>query len=303
MQYIEIQPIEKHAEKISKQLDSILKSKPSMYSKTKKKYKHLAYVLLQCVEKISSILEEESLISDTDSIADEFEELSDTTSDSEDLECVLSDVTNKIVNCNQFDSDLNSNESSLSKKDIMSKFLSVLQEASTYRDFQYVDVSICANILWKWIKHRFAPDVKNSNFRYKMSKIPEWISYIIIGYGKYLKENRIQEFQDIFDKWIDDITIDKTNTWSLPYEIFRISKSVEEEDFTMEAVIIGDILMEEVLYKLTQPYMQGSNVYMTCFPVAEIVKTRNINLTSKIKSRLANQDNLITECNFKKIGE
>lgn len=308
MQYIEIQSLEKHAEKIEKQLNIILATKPGIYAKTKDKYKKLALSLLQSAKKISSILEEESLVPFPE-IEDEFEELSNASHQYVDdsLQEAISEVHQSIDNCSEFTESGNIPSSPrpsslvLSNKDIVSRFASVVSEGSSSSFNNYVDAVNCAVLINKWMQHRFFPKIKNTQFRYKLNQLPNWITYIIIAYGKYMQMDRREDFMDIVDRWVIEIENNPSNTYALPYEVFEFMKSTNSDDFTMEAVLLGDLLMEECYHKLTEPYMSGSSIYLDCFPVADVVKSRNISLLPIIRSRLANQDELLQKYNFSKL--
>lgn len=302
MQYVEVQSLEKHAEKIEKQLNLILTTKPGIYAKTKDRYKQLAYSLLKSAEMISSILEEESLVPQMDmKIDDEFNELDDFQADV-DLQGTVKDVHEKIDNCSQFTQSssehaVDSNSSTLSNKEVIRRFASVIEECANH-SFEYPEVAKCATLLHKWIQSRFLPDIRNPKFRYSLKQLPLWITYMIIAFGKYKKEDRVEEFINIVDKWVTSISVNLGNTYAVPYEVFELMKSTNAEDFTIEAVLISDILMEASLYQLTEASMPGSNVYLSCSPVLDEVKIKNPQLLTILRTRFAKQRQLMNQFNF-----
>lgn len=302
MQYVEVQSLEKHAEKIEKQLNLIMTTKPGIYAKTKDRYKRLAYSLLKSAEMISSILEEESLVPFIDSaIDDEFNELADSQeglASPVDLQNTVAGVHQKIDSCSQFTQ--SSSTKLMPNKDIMCKFASIIEQGASI-SFEYLDVIKCASLLNKWMRNRFFPDVRNPGFRYSLKQLPTWITYMIIAYGKYKKANRVEEFINLVDKWINEIQNNSSNTYTLPYEVFELMKSNNPEDFTMEAVLISDVLMEEYLYQLTEPYLSGSSIFLSCSPVVDVVKVKNPQIMPLIRKRIANQVQLFDEHNFKRV--
>lgn len=322
MPYLEIYPIENYADKISKQLDAVLEAKPTMYAKTKGRYKQLACSLLQSVEKISAILEEESLISSD--VQDEFDELLDTQYDefSDALKSVqdqlssyteftsntssssdLSNNSNKLTSTSDNESHAVSSMSddagvaTMSNKAALSIFAQVIEQGSIC-SFKCAEASHCARMIWQWFKARFTPEVRNSNFKYNIKQLPVWISAIVLSYGKHHRDNTIGTFVDMFNKWIADITADERNCWALPYEVYQISKSSNKDDFTLDAVVISDILMEELYHQLTQPYIENSPIYLESSLVPSIVKAQNPELLSDIRTRLSKQADLILKCGF-----
>ena len=293
MPYLEIYPMENCADKISKQLDQVLEVKPNMYAKTKDRYKKLAYSLLQSVEKISNILEDGCLVGDSHN-SDEFDELSS----SEDrcpaeLSQAVDSVKDQIDSYSQF----TSNSSRLSNKKILSTFAQVLEDASNY-PFEYLEVRECAKFVYKWFKTRFIPDVKNLNFRYNIKHLPDWITYMIILYGYYQHLGKTEVLMKMLDRWCSDVQQDDTNTYAIPYEAYNLMRSVKPESFTMNAVVIGDLLMEGKYHLLTDTHFTCSNVCLQYAPVVSVVKSKNPSLLPVIRTRIAKQDQLIQDCNL-----
>lgn len=302
MQYVEVQSLEKHAEKIEKQLNLILTTKPGIYAKTKDRYKQLAYSLLKSAEMISSILEEESLVPQMDmKIDDEFNELDDFQA-GVDLQGTVQDVHEKIDNCSQFTQSSSEHTSGsisgvLSNKEVIRRFASVIEECAN-QNFEYPEVAKCATLLHKWMQCRFFPDIRNPKFKYSLKHLPTWITYIIIAFGKYKKEDRVEEFINIVDKWTVEIQTNLSNTYAVPYEVFELMKSNDANDFTVEAVLISDILLETSLYKLTESSMPKSYACFSSSPVLDEVKIKNPQLLTILRTRFAKQRQLMSQFNF-----
>lgn len=307
MPYLEIYPIENSADKISKQLDAILEAKPTMYAKTKERYKQLAYSLLQSVEKISNILEEETLIPSSNYNSNEFDELSGSSVEDDssaiDLSRALQSVQKQVSSYAEFSAESKPIKGEhprlrkMSNKDIISHFAKVLEEASTY-NFQCEEASQCARILHTWFISRFVPAVRNPKFRYSIKQIPSWISYIIILYGKYHSLGQVDVFENLIYKWCDDISSNNNNVYAVPYEVHDLMKSVKPDYYTMNCVIINDILMDNILYKLTSPYLTESEVFLDNSSVPSIVKSNNPSLVPEIRTRIAKRDILIEKYNL-----
>ena len=96
----------------------------------------------------------------------------------------------------------------------------------------------------------------------------------------------------MFDNWIQSV---KESTWAVPYEVYQLEKDASPEDFTMDAVLIGDIIMDEYFYQLTDYYSPNISCPLDCYPVASSVKHHNPNLESIIRTRIANKDELIKQ--------
>lgn len=290
MPYLEIYPMENCANKIQKQLDEVISARPHMYSKTKRRYQELAISLLQSVEKITDILEADSLAS-VDS--DEFDNA--TQLDVKDISDAVQQASNKVNKFQKFVS--NPSATNSINRDTLARYAEVIEKAHNH-SFLIEEANQCMSVIYKWFTNRFTPKVKNPEFRYNIAQIPEWITNIIILYGKYLKQDDVCSFIHMFDEWSNTITRDTSNIWAVPYEVHKLSKTVDPESYTLESVIIGDIMMDEMFYLLTKEHSPGLVCNLDCYPVASVVKLNNPNLLPKIRTRLAKRNQLIEECNL-----
>lgn len=290
MPYIEVSRIQTHADKIDKQLSSILSEHPQIYAKTRDKYKKLAISLLSSVEKIASILEENSLATlDNDRV-----EFSTADFDISDVYCAMKHTSDRIDLCNNFLAASSEDISDNVNKMTLKKYGRVLEQASVH-DFGYYEVNTCALILNKWFKSRFS--VNDPAFKYNIAYIPEWITNIIIMYGKYQSINDTDSFISMMYSWCDGLSASPTR-WAVPYEVHDLSKSVDPHSYTINAVLIGDILMDEVLYQLTESNAPDIVANLECYPVASTVKLKNPSLLPTIRTRLAKRDSLAKQCNL-----
>lgn len=285
MPYIEVPRLQTQADKIDKQLSVVLSQKPQMYAKTKERYKDLAISLLSSVEKIASILEIDSLAS----LDNKSSEFSDTKVDVSDLSDALKHTTDKIESYTSFVSTDFSSLSNNINKETLRRYGQVLEQASNH-DFKYAEANECAYILNRWFKARFSNPYKDSVFKYNIAYIPEWISDIIILYGKYHSNDNTSSFMDMMTSWCDKLS--NQSKWAVPYEVHNLAKSIEPSSYTMNAVLIGDILMDELLYLLTESNSPDIAANLECYPVASKVKANNPSLLPLIRTRIVNRESL-----------
>lgn len=290
--YVEVPRLQTHADKIDSQLSVVLARKPHMYDKTKKRYKELAITLLASVEKIAAILEEDSLAS-VDNVASEFDSA---TFDVSDLASALQHTSDKINSYTSFVSNDLSSVSTNANKETLRRYGKVLEQAANY-NFSCVEANECAFILNRWFTSRFSNPSKDSTFKYNMAYIPGWITDIIILYGKYHSNQDTQSFMNMMVDWCDKLATQSIR-WAVPYEVYNLGKQVEPTDYTMDAVLVGDILMDEMLYQLTDTSSPDIVANLECYPVASKVKAGNPSLLPVIRTRLVKRDALMKEYNL-----
>lgn len=303
VKYREIYPSEVAARKISKHLDIMITERPRVYRKTLSRYKNLAILLLEIVDKICNLLQLESLVCSQDT---EFDELS--SNEVVDIVNKIDQVHQKVNAIDNFTSKSsltvynptnlevkkNKGDNKGDNKYAISQFASVLKEAGSI-DFGYIEVNDCATLLNKWFECRFLSPSKNPKFRYSITQIPKWIAYIIIAYGKYRTENNLEEFYSQFISWCDSLADDTDNIYAIPYIVYHIMKEPNSSDFTTASLIISDILLEKSYFKLCE--LEGP-IKLDADFVASIVKSNNLFLVPVVHSRITNQHNLIEELNF-----
>lgn len=277
--YLEIYPSEVAAKKISMHLDKMAEVKPRVYRKTLIRYAELARLLLECVAKIVRMLQAEMLLSSKDT---EFQELA---SDF-DIEQIdeLRDSVDNLGNL------VDMQDSAKTKKlasETLSVYRSVFNQASKH-DFGYAEANECADLLNYWIIKRFSGS--NRNFRYQIKQLPIWATFIIIAYGKnHVLGNRIP-FITEFKEWCDSLETDSNNCWALPYNIFNMTKVIDPDNFTVNAMVIYDILMNGCLYQLTTAKVPMDSSY-----IARLVKDYHPDRSRDVRTRVAKQKELIDE--------
>lgn len=280
--YLEIYPSEVAARKISKHLDTMATSKPRVYRKTLLRYKELAKVLLECVAKIVRMLQSEMLLSSGDS---EFQEL---VSDF-DIEQIdeLRDSVNRLGTLVDKQPSVKSEKTSA---EILLKYKSVFSKAANM-DFGYVEVNECAEILSYWAEHRFSGF--NPNFKFQIKQLPIWATFIIIAYGKYHSVGFSSKFVAEFKSWCDGLD-DINNCWALPYNVFNMTKVIDGNNFTLDAVVIYDLLIDGCLYQLTD-----IKVPMDSFYIAKLVKDYHPDLAHDVRTRFTRQSGLVGLLNLR----
>lgn len=259
--YVESVQVEKLVHRLKNVLTTAAKNNPSMYSKTKLKYRKLASVLLDCVRIILDMLEEDMLDNSAEYVVDEFQELSVPHQQAEEnqeedraLQAQMQNIQKKMTDI--------SHETNVTHKDprnkhTISKFSDILLELPN-RTFDTEEAQECATYLSQWWRVRFSPDNKNPNFRYNMTKIPEWIDSIIIAYGKYKADENLNEFRKQFDSWSESVKRDTNNIYSTPFFVHEIYTSDNPSNFTDEAVDIASELYSVGLHELKASTAKGS---------------------------------------------
>ena len=276
-EYLEIYPSEVAAKKISKHLDKMLADKPRVYRKTLLRYKNLAQLLLESVAKIVSMLQSEMLLSSGDS---EFQELMSDfdTEQIDELRDSVDDLGNLVER-------RPSPESKKLAGDTIKTYKSVFREASQM-DFGYVEVNECAQLLDHWITQRFSGD--NPNFKYQIKQLPIWATFIVIAYGKYHASGHSALFVQEFNSWCDKLDDDASNCWALPYNVFNMTKTIDPNNFTVDAMVLYDLLIADCFYQLVDIKIPMDSSY-----ISRLVKEYHPEDARTVRTRFTKQAELI----------
>lgn len=282
-EYLEIYPSEVAARKINKHLDRMIADKPRVYRKTLLRYKKLACLLLECVAKIVRMLQAEVLLSSEDT---EFQELAPAfdVEQIEELRGSVEDLGNLIEK----------KPSAESKKlagDTIKMYKTVFNSAATM-DFGYVEVNECAQLLDLWITQRFSG--LNSNFKYQIKQLPIWATFIVIAYGKYHSMGCSNQFVTEFTSWCNALDDDSSNCWALPYNVFNMTKTIDPNNFTVDAMIIYDILINDSFYKLVDLKIPMDSSY-----ISKLVKEYHPEHSRTVRTRFTKQAEIATELGFR----
>lgn len=279
--YLEIYPSEVAARKISKHLDKMTETKPRVYRKTLIRYKKLAYLLIECVTKIVRMLQSEILLSSED---DEFQELI-TDFDTEQID-ELRDSVDDLGNLVERKS---TPENKKLAVDTLNQYREVFNQASNY-DFGYLEVNECAKLLDLWMTQRFSGF--NHNFKFQVKQLPIWATFIVIAYGKYQSIGESTKFVREFKKWCNNLDNDTSNCWALPYNVFNMTKVIDPNNFTVNAMVIYDILINGCLYQL----IDGKNkITMDSGYIAKLVKEYHPENARDVRTRFTRQGELIEQ--------
>lgn len=259
--YVESTQVEKLVHRLKDVLTTAAENNPNMYNKTKLKYREMASDLLDCVGLIADMLEEDLLDNSAEYVVDEFEELSVPHQEAEQQKKETTNIKRKIKSIQEKVENIEE-ETPVTHKDprnkhTISKFGKILTELPS-SEFHSEEAQECATYLQRWWKARFNPDNKNPNFRYNMTKIPEWIDSIVIAYGKYMHDNNLLKFRKQFDSWIVSVETDVSNIYSTPFFIHELYGSRDPDNFTDEAVEIASELYAAGLNKLKSSTSEDS---------------------------------------------
>lgn len=280
--YLEIYPSEVAARKINKHLDKMLETKPRVYRKTLLRYRKLALLLLECVTKIVRMLQSEVLLSSEDT---EFQEL---TSDV-DVE-QIEELCDTVENLGNLIDKKPSPETKKLSADTLHSYKTVFKQGAE-TDFGYAEVNECAKLLDYWITHRFSG--LNPNFKFQIKQVPIWATFIVIAYGKYHSLGYSIKFVSDFKEWCDNLDSDMGNLWVLPYNIFNMTKKAEASNFTIDAMVIYDILIEGCLYQLTEGSIPMDSSY-----IARLIKEYLPDKAHDVRTRITKQKELIETLNL-----
>lgn len=279
-------------------------SKPRMYQKSKDRLKDLALTCNEVISVIATILQDESLV---DNSNDEFGG-----SNVDEVNAVLNSMQDQIYELRQFinapmyvDMDVDyhvvqSNE--ISKKESSNylhedrklalksyrKCLSELSDSS----MQVLEAEDCSQLLWTWFSTRFI--VNTSNFKYKMSMLPEWVRDIVIMYGYNHESNSIESFKSRFNSWLESINSDMN--YAIPPDVYHPDSSM----MTLTAVVIWDILLDHGLRNLCR---DDSDLYPSEDCVYDMVGAVDGNIMDPY-TNYAYDPSILTKCNLTlKVGD
>lgn len=277
--YISIYPIETAAKKISDMLDMILEQKPRLYGKTKARYNDLTVSLLSSVEKISKITQEDALSTQSD---DEFNELASAGFDIG-VDSALKSAQQEIAAAKSFSSRSDDN----SFVDL--KYIDTVFAELNSIDFGWKEVNHCARLLQRWYHSRFIEHpVTSCNYSY----LGDWVHKFIIQFGYHCSVNSCDNFETSLIAWCDRLAFSDIK-YAQPWFIFQTFKSGGPEEYTLQAVLINDMIYDKCLCKLTSTYPMFDSM-----EVSRLVKSKNPALTPKINSRFAKQHELIEFAKF-----
>lgn len=285
--YLEIYPSEVAARKINKHLDKMAEIKPRVYRKTLLRYKKLAYILIECIKKIIYMLQSEMLLSSEEN---EFQELV-TDFDIEQID-ELRDSVDMLGNL------VDRKPSPEARKiagDTLKLYRTVFAQAAE-TDFGYAEVNECAQLLNYWLVRRFSGF--NPSFKFQTKQLPVWAAFVVIAYGKYHSIGESIQFVQDFKEWCDGLDDDTSNCWALPYNVFNMTKIIDQSNFTLDAMVIYDLLINGCFYQLVDGKLVDGKVPMDASYIARLVKEYRPDLTHEVRTRFTKQAALIRRVNL-----
>ena len=285
--YGSIYSMELAAKKIEAGLSEVLSTNPRMYGKTLKRYENLAHVLISCVDKIAKIAQIDALSPKSN---DEFNELAEAAGFDLNLDSALEGVQQGLKEAKAFASPA---DSTSEKVYIDLKAVDSVFREMSRTDFGWNEVNHCAKLLYTWFHERFI----QYPCKCKISCLGLWVHTFIIQFGNFCSKDARQSFEDSMLSWCDRLSKINMN-YVHPYFIHQTLKSKEPSDFTLQAVLINDILYEICLYKLSDQFSIFDNR-----EVSRIVKDKNPALTPKINLRFARRSQLIENVGFTESNE
>ena len=208
LKYLEIYPSEVAAKKILAHMNQMLHDKPKVYKKTIIRYKKLAELLINILNKINQFIESETLLTSDET---EFNELSKLSDDTVKPFERIQDISNSEE---EFDG-IHTNEKKASAA-INTGKISTIVQAGANIDFGYEEINRCAKLINMWFQARIPKSSEESDFRYNVNQLPLWISHIIIAYGHYFDQGKVYDLEQEFAYWCDEIKEDPHNTYRVP---------------------------------------------------------------------------------------
>ena len=262
------------AEKVVRLVDDVVENRPQVqYAKTKQRYQGIVTDLMRAVNKMLPLVEEGLLIPDETS--DEFNELSKN----------LVDRINETAQGSK-KTDLKAviQPTNTGKENIFVLFDSVFADAAD-TEFGYEEVDMCAKSLYRWFHTRFIehPGV------YKTTELSNWVRNFIIAFGKASRDNTLYSLQTHIETWCQKLESEPVK-YAVPYEIYEIAKHKDADEYTLEAVLISDILFSECLCRLTKAELPNSQIVLDALAVADFVRNRNKSLVPDIRTRFSKPD-------------
>lgn len=291
-----IRPSEVAANKIQKHLQDLLTKRPKVYRRTLTRYIDLAYILLDCIDKILQFLTSELLSASSDK---EFDELTPSAEDNADIMVIrekLQNTTNLLDSYSQLGKRFNSSEEidkSCSNAEIIKIYGNTFSQGAMINT-GYREVNQCADLINYWYTTR----IQYMTIRhraYQNLQIPNWVSYIVIMYGKAHANGTLDQFIKWFKSWCDNANNDFSNKYAVPKELTLLKKHIYPNDLTIDALIIYDILLDKCYVDLTSldlPVKLDANFIVT------LIKEQLPEYKTIIQTRFSKQMEYIEQINL-----
>lgn len=131
------------------------------------------------------------------------------------------------------------------------RIASIFKSDAQISDSVYCD---CFNLLKDWYNCRFSLAAQvNPRFTYKTEWVYTWIENIVIGYGKHYHNGTLGDYYNAFSLWKSKVLNDKNpSMYSIPYEVYQLDISLTEDDCTIEALVLWDMLCKHNLSQIIE---------------------------------------------------
>ena len=262
------------SEKVLRLTNDVVENRPQIqYAKTKQRYQDIVINLMQAVNKMLPLVEEGLLIPDETS--DEFNELSKN---------LIDRINETAQNTPSADLKAVIQPAHKGNDNIFVLFDSVFADAAI-TEFRYEEVNVCAKSLYRWFHARFIehPGV------YKTTELSNWVRNFIIAFGKASHNDTLYNLQNHIETWCQKLETDSVK-YAIPYEIYKIDKYKDVNEYTLEAVLISDMLFSECLYRLTKSELPNSQIVLDALAVPNFVRNKNKSLAADIRTRFSKPD-------------
>jgi len=291
-----IRPSEVAANKIQRHLQDLLTKRPRVYRRTLTRYIDLAYILLDCIDRILQFLTSELLSASSDK---EFDELTPSAEDNADIMVIrekLQNTTNLLDSYSQLGKRFNSseeNDKACSNAEIIKTYGDTFSQGAMINT-GYKEVNQCADLINYWYTTR----IQYMTIRhraYQNLQIPNWVGYIIVMYGKAHANGTQEQFVKWFKSWCDNANNDFSNKYAVPKELTLLKKHLYPNDLTLDALIIYDILLDKCYVDLTSldlPVKLDANFIVT------LMKEQLPEYKTIIQTRFSKQMDYIEQINL-----
>lgn len=135
-------------------------------------------------------------------------------------------------------------ESSSSPKNIVKSYAARMQQCadSIGCSSGIIQVNQFCQLLNSWYQIRFAPTpIRNPNFKFKATRICEWIDLLMAAAGNALHTGMFASFLSDIHAWLDLVKGDDEQVWPLPYSVMQLQKS-GTDCYTREAILLERIV-------------------------------------------------------------
>ena len=296
-----IRPSEVAANKIQRHLQDLFDTRPRVYRRTLTRYIDLAYILLDCIDKILKFLTSELLSASSDK---EFDELTTSVEDNEDIieiQKKLQNTSDLLDSYSQLAKRPNTSEESKSiniNTEIVKKFGQSFSDGSLINT-GYLEANLCSDLINYWYTTR----IRYMTIRHKAYQnlqIPLWVGYIVLLFGKAHANNTTEEFISWFKSWCDNANNDFSNKYAVPKELTLLRKQIYPNDITIDALIIYDILIDKCYSDLTS---EDFDAKLDANFIVTLMKEFRPEYKTIIQTRFSKQDEYISQINLTKTIE